>query len=499
MFTVQFFYIFFVLLCQSVETDGAACGSCVHPNNIPSTYSVTTYQESREHVENPHRGFTNQYVTHSTSHTPLTKSTLDDLRRRIGATVAWRTVVLDTFRTSPISQDYLNKIRDDLAAAESASFTLVLRFCYIFDILPNHPYGDAEKNIVLNHISQLKPIFHQYERVITSVEAGFIGAWGEWHHSEYFPQTDMDARREVLLALLHAVPMSIQVQVRYPSMKMGMMGASTIATFQQVQQGDDNARTGHHNDCFLSSDMDVGTYHNKAVEYPYLEQDTRYTIMGGETCSLTSNHRHECPTARQELAMFHWTWLNEGFNRNIYNVWKQQGCFEEIDRRLGYRLTINKAILPNAGQVDGDLCFHMEFTNTGYAAPVKNVGFFLVLQSTASASQYYAARVDGVDLRNWQPGSTITVASTVRLTHLPEGDYKVLLLLRDPLMGDHSDYNVLLATSGVPLYSSGLNDLKHTIHVSGHHASTSISCSAANSWQAPSDGHYSRIYTGSFN
>ena len=42
----------------------------------------------------------------------------------------------------------------------------------------DHPYGDASKNIVLQHISQLKPIFHQYEKVITSIEAGFVGAWG---------------------------------------------------------------------------------------------------------------------------------------------------------------------------------------------------------------------------------------------------------------------------------------------------------------------------------
>jgi hypothetical protein len=46
--------------------------------------------------------------------------------------------------------------------------------------LSSHPWGDAAKNIVLQHIDQLKPIFVQYERVITSIEAGFIGAWGQY-------------------------------------------------------------------------------------------------------------------------------------------------------------------------------------------------------------------------------------------------------------------------------------------------------------------------------
>ena len=49
---------------------------------------------------------------------------------------------------------------------------------YVFTQRKDHPYGDASKNMVLQHINQLKPIFHQYEKVITSIEAGFIGAWG---------------------------------------------------------------------------------------------------------------------------------------------------------------------------------------------------------------------------------------------------------------------------------------------------------------------------------
>ena len=53
----------------------------------------------------------------------------------------WRTFVLDTFVTSPISDDYLNKIRHDLDVVDSASFTAVLRFCYIFEMV-----REAKKN-----------------------------------------------------------------------------------------------------------------------------------------------------------------------------------------------------------------------------------------------------------------------------------------------------------------------------------------------------------------
>merc|ERR1711963_95277 len=96
-------------------------------------------------------------------------------------------------------------------------------------------------------------------------------------------------RKEVVLILLEATSKSIQIQIRYPRQKMYIIG-NEPATFANVQKGDSHGRTGSQNSCFLSSDNDVGTYRNKTVEYPYLERDTRYTIMGGETCNLTNNH-----------------------------------------------------------------------------------------------------------------------------------------------------------------------------------------------------------------
>ena len=41
------------------------------------------------------------------------------------------------------------------------------------------PYGDASKAWILTHISQLRPIFFEYEDIIDVVQAGFIGIWGK--------------------------------------------------------------------------------------------------------------------------------------------------------------------------------------------------------------------------------------------------------------------------------------------------------------------------------
>ena len=49
-----------------------------------------------------------------------------------------------------------------------------------FCIQPAHaPYGDANKHWILEHIKQLHPVFHEFEGIITTVQAGFIGNWGK--------------------------------------------------------------------------------------------------------------------------------------------------------------------------------------------------------------------------------------------------------------------------------------------------------------------------------
>ncbi|KAK7501757.1 hypothetical protein BaRGS_00007188 [Batillaria attramentaria] len=476
------FGLLIITLCFRSGESASVCGSCVSPGAaVSSGYSVRTYNESVEHIENPHRGFLHQSGTHASHVVPLTRQQLQRYRQNSGLTMIRRNFVLDTFRNSRISDEFLDVIRHDLDLVDSASFTVVLHFSYT-DI-PRHepPYGDASKDIVLQHIQQLSPIFHKYEAIITVLEAGFIGTWGR------------------------------QVAVRYPAQKMYMMG-SEPATLQGVQRGDDNARTANHNACFLANDGDAGTYRNKNLEYPYLEQDTRYTSMGGETCRISDSDRHECPTALKELSMFHWVYLNEAYNKDVYAVWKQQGCYEKIHRRLGYRLVITKAILPDTVRSGDNMCVHLEFTNTGFHAPLKLLSLRVVLQS--AAGNYYASEIPGVEVRDWQPGQTQTISTALHVQpSMPQGQYKVGILslpsqeqlysgmtntsLNDRLLSNRADYNVLLANDGVPLYTEGLNDLQHMVRVSGHHVNAS-QCPELSAWQPPSRGYYSRVFNGNY-
>lgn len=54
--------------------------------------------------------------------------------------------------------------------------------------------------------------------------------------------------------------------------------------------GSDISRTGHHNDCFVASDTDLGTYTNIDDEKTYLESDTKYTSMVSRIFSFSAGN-----------------------------------------------------------------------------------------------------------------------------------------------------------------------------------------------------------------
>ncbi|KAK6179067.1 hypothetical protein SNE40_011511 [Patella caerulea] len=423
--------------------------------------------------------------------------------------MVWRYFVLDKYVSSHISSTYLKDVDNDLQSLTDAGFTVTVRFCYTLKMKSQAPYGDANKYWVLEHIKQLKPILQKHEGVLTSVEAGFIGIWGEWYYTTHFGDPNKrdhhkypkhgysdsiwNDRKEVLTAVLDAVPQSVQVQIRYPSIKRDMWDEKPTSYSEILKHGH-KARTGHHNDCFLSSDNDVGTYHNKAVDYPYLHADTEYCVIGGETCAVTKNDRDKCPTALKEMAYFHWTFLNEGYNRDVYAIWKKDGCYEEVHRRLGYRLSLSQTILPDSVHPGGTLCYQFTIKNDGFAAPAKSMNVYIVLHSQHDG-KYFAAELSH-DTRTWQPGHH-DIQGSVHVTRaFQQGSYDTYLAIGDKVLKDRSDFYVLLANKDVPDHAAGLNNLHHTVKVDTHHSGDAGSCASIIPWTPPKRSRHSRVFKG---
>ncbi|CAF1108593.1 unnamed protein product [Brachionus calyciflorus] len=76
------------------------------------------------------------------------------------------------------------------------------------------------------------------------------------------------------------------LQIRTPFYKRNLFSnPNAITSSEAYITSNPRSRVGHHNDCFLASSDDYGTYEDISVEYPFLSSETLYLPMGGETCN----------------------------------------------------------------------------------------------------------------------------------------------------------------------------------------------------------------------
>jgi len=425
---------------------GAGAGGAAGFDGELAPTSEVTFTESTEDFSNPERGFY-RYVN-LTSETDLSW-VADD-----GTTLVYSYVRLDDYRDAPIAQSLLDDMNTGLAAVRDAGLKAIVRFAYNFGPYPDSE-PDASKARILEHIGQVEPHLRANADVIAVMQAGFIGAWAEWHTSTNGLLDEPQDRKDIHEALLDAIPTSRMSQVRYPPYVEEMYGGPLTAAeaFSETYA----ARTGHHNDCFLSSDTDVGTYPSSEVEEwkAYLEEDTKYVPMGGETCEL--HDRGICPTATAEMERLHWTYLNRDYNTDVIDRWITDGCYDEISRSLGYRFALRDASVPPAVQPGGAFLLEVTLDNVGWAALFNPRPVQVVLDGPGGLLRVEVATLDP---RRWLPG-TINLRVRVDLpSNLAAGDYTLGLALPDAAasLTDRSAYAVRFANEGV-WQSAGYNQL----------------------------------------
>jgi len=423
---------------------GGAGGAAGTLGDAP-TESVT-YTAVDDLFPNPERGFYRGIN--------LLQDTNVDSVRAAGYSLARSYIRLDSYRTSDIPASVLASLETGFDAARKAGIKVIPRVSYNF--ASGDP--DASKSWVLTHIGQLAPVYQKHADVIAMVEAGFIGAWGEWHSSTNNLTNPTD-RKEILEALLAALPKSRMVLLRYPKdLEEQFPSPLTAANaWDQSKQ----ARVGHHNDCFLANDTDAGTYSPQPIEAhkQYLEQMTRFVPVGGETCQVSPTaHRSDCPTALLELARFHFTTINSQFYQGDLDRWKTEGCYDEIDRRLGYRFELVQASLPKSVKPGGRFVLEVSLKNVGFGALYNPRPVFLVLEGGGTRHE---VQLNGVDPRSWAPGETSTVSVHLELPADSTGTKSLALWLPDATssIASRPEYAVRFANANVWNDTEGHNVL----------------------------------------
>ena len=435
--------LFGCLMCS------AACFSCASLHAAEQTYAP----DDKRDIANPERGLYIQFTSQAEQN-PLELNAVKQLHDQ-NMTLILRMYYLKTFLDRPLSDKQLEMIRNDFAIMREAGVKCILRFAYSEEI--GKP--DAPIDVVLEHMEQLKPIIKDNADVILTAQGGFVGAWGEWHASTNDLAEPPNAKK-IVHKWLDILPPNRTVQLRTPRQKWMILDSKEPITAGQAFTNTPIARIGHHNDCFISSDTDVGTYEDIENEKQYLGIETQFVPMGGETCALSKFSDTE--NARKEMENLHFTYLNLGYHPEVINKWKNDGFFREVKHRLGYRLSLQSFEYPPSTRPYGKIKVGLTLENTGFAAPVNPRDVVLIMVNQQDKKEF-SLKIS-CEPRRWLPGKPIRIEEELQLPRdMPSGIYKLYLTLPDPTLADNPAYMIQLANPGIYDAKTGRHDLNATI------------------------------------
>ena len=417
------------------------------------------YTPSTASFPNPERGYFHYASTGlvTSGYPALSQSTLNTYRSQ-NITVIQRTFYLNQFITSSISDTYLTGMQTDFTTIRNAGLKVIVRFAYSKS--QTAAVLDATKSQILAHIQQVAPLIQANKDVISTYQYGWIGCWGETYYSSQLTEfgtgntlniTDAQwaNRKQILDAMLSSTPAEIPVQVRYIYAKQKMYPAG-------------HNRIGFYNDAFLNVWGDSGTFivsgstgTPTTTDSNYVQTQTATLPMTGETDAINAP-RTDCANAVIEMDKYNWSLLNKDYlTANITN-WTSQGCFDETERRLGYRYELVSSDITNN-------TLTLKLQNSGYANVFKQRKAYLVLRNTSTNTDYPFEVAS--DLQTWTSSAQTQIVQSLNLA-VPVGTYQLFLNLPDPNNANPL-YSIQCANTGTWDAVNGYNNLDRTYTVTG--------------------------------
>jgi hypothetical protein len=337
-----------------------------------------------------------------------------------GLTLVQAYCYLTEFANQPISDEKLRLLQESFDNLRRRGLKAVLRFAYERDMgAKEGPTLDW----MLRHIDQLQPLLRRNVDVIFVLQAGFIGAWGEWHSAARIAPEDYVARAAIIKRLLEAWPEDRMLQVRVPKYKRLALSQPALAAFVEI--GEKNAftpipaaRIGFHNDGFLAGPSDGGTWTESPHfgqpgnrEFDYMTRESPFVPVDGELfwsdqgfdgqaargkgvdglnaamrmrlhhyASFSLAHSYSEREGRP-YSIDHWlsTAVTSGPLRQaampIADGWFEDGLgqpsartqFEYIQDHLGYRLELQSARIPEKVKPGAGFRVDIELVNRGFS------------------------------------------------------------------------------------------------------------------------------------
>ncbi len=468
---------------------------------------------ARVGLPNPERGWRNELMLnwglpsrHAAPIVGENESTVDwwlcelERYRPFGMTLAQFYCYLDRWAESDIPPEGLAHLDRQLGKVREAGCKVVLRFAYEKEM--GGPVG-ATCDRILAHLDQLAPIIARNADIIAVMQAGFVGAWGEWHSSRHKLEQDHEALSRILARVLEVLPRDRMTQVRVPKYKRwclegAALRASVPVTAENAHSGIPAARIGFNNDGFLAGNTCGGTWPEPPhfsnpgnPEFDFMTAESPYLMVDGELFYSDLGGPVDGLKAIERLRLHHYTsfslmhayseregkpftidrWLTEPlaeeqitarrlplsdqYFRDTAGNLVPRTVFEYIRDHLGYRLELQTAEFPAQAAPGQRFRFSAELINRGFAALHNPRPVVLVL--VGPDNDVLEQAIETADPRTWQPYApgdpefrplVHTLAVEMELpAALPPGWYRVGLWFPDasPSLRHNADYAIRLA------------------------------------------------------
>jgi hypothetical protein len=353
----------------------------------------------------------------------------------------------------PIAQKHFAAMQAFFDKLRALGMKAVLRFAYEKDFMGRIAVGPTEADIN-RHTQQLKPFLEANKDVILVVQAGFIGAWGEWHSSVHGLENSDEIKRNILARICDMAPAGRMIQVRVPAYK-NLLKEDT-KQYNRLSFHDDFIVIKPH---VWDGDMSEGKpYYEQIVkESPYLiidgelpwglwsvnqdadDKQGGWLIDGAQSArrlfiqhytSLSAIHNYKERNATEKFSMLYWkeTPITEAFltaNRmpfsHAYFLKKDGTCatrseFEYIRDHLGYRIELQQLKVNPKWKKGTTNHVDVSLINRGFSTLFNEHPVFFVL--TDEAGNVCHSTLTGANVNNWQPYNPQDTNKTPLVHHI---------------------------------------------------------------------------------
>lgn len=403
------------------------------------------YTDQVQTFYNPDRGFYTPQVIHfkTTGASANPWSRFLHLRAEISefsSNAKWDTCATCHGTTQDLTTAMLDSLRGFFDKIREKNGTVVVRFCYD-PWYVGHGNMEPEQDVILKHVRQLSEVYTEYADVISFVELGMYGPYGENHTSKIAtPENSGYALREMILHTSKDVDIGARTAA-VVARAFGFSPTTIIDTLSKdpltlgdtltwnygvsfdihhpyfIQKADsigsDIYRVGLFNDGYLGTQYDYGTWgadcktsicRERGVDW--LETYGKHVPYGGEALTTASGYEkiNTPHFLSYEGFRTHTSYLNIQWNNNLIDEWKKtefkarhsmdaawnsyykndtlyNSGFKFIEDHLGYRYVLKESKMLDSLGAESDLVLKLKIQNVGFGNMTKKRPVTLMLRS----------------------------------------------------------------------------------------------------------------------